>query len=165
MLQTENCGISYSLQPMQQDPRTVLWRLFVHEVNCLLLKLCSFSTFVSVHTIQLCSNIWLVENHPFMSHCNVVGFEVPGFYICNLKVVQCLYYFILSCWSRYGEHVLEAIENPKWICPVCRGICSCSFCRAAKGWPPTGRLLYRKVAFKTMPLFFVFSLLSSVIWS
>ncbi|PRQ47806.1 putative transcription factor C2H2 family [Rosa chinensis] len=47
-------------------------------------------------------------------------------------------------YMRYGEHVLEAIENPKWICPVCRGICNCSFCRTAKGWPPTG-LLYRKI--------------------
>ncbi|XP_011099235.1 uncharacterized protein LOC105177697 isoform X2 [Sesamum indicum] len=46
---------------------------------------------------------------------------------------------------RYGENVLEANQNPNWICPVCRGICNCSLCRQAKGWPPTGSL-YRKIS-------------------
>ncbi|KAK9085709.1 hypothetical protein Sjap_026120 [Stephania japonica] len=46
---------------------------------------------------------------------------------------------------RYGENVLEANKNPDWICPVCRGICNCSLCRQAKGWPPTGSL-YRKIS-------------------
>lgn len=50
---------------------------------------------------------------------------------------------------RYGEHVLESNENPNWICPVCRGICNCSLCRTAKGWPPTGPL-YKKVFLSTM---------------
>lgn len=45
---------------------------------------------------------------------------------------------------RYGENVIEANQNPNWICPVCREICNCSLCRQAKGWPPTGSL-YRKV--------------------
>lgn len=40
--------------------------------------------------------------------------------------------------------MIEANQNPNWICPVCRGICNCSLCRQAKGWPPTGTL-YRKV--------------------
>ncbi|KAI4385094.1 hypothetical protein MLD38_003155 [Melastoma candidum] len=48
-------------------------------------------------------------------------------------------------YMRYGEHVLEALENPKWICPVCRGICNCSLCRHIKGWAPTGPL-YRKIS-------------------
>ncbi|KAL7231889.1 hypothetical protein ACSBR2_010006 [Camellia fascicularis] len=48
-------------------------------------------------------------------------------------------------YMRYGEHVLEAKQNLNWICPVCRGICNCSLCRQAKGWPPTGTL-YRKVS-------------------
>ncbi|CAK7339453.1 unnamed protein product [Dovyalis caffra] len=48
-------------------------------------------------------------------------------------------------YMRYGEHVLEALESPNWICPVCRGICNCSFCRQAKGWHPTGTL-YRKIS-------------------
>ncbi|POO02695.1 Zinc-finger domain of monoamine-oxidase A repressor R [Trema orientale] len=46
---------------------------------------------------------------------------------------------------RYGEHVLEAKQNPNWICPACRGICNCSLCRQAKGWAPTGSL-YRKIS-------------------
>ncbi|XP_022631528.1 cell division cycle-associated 7-like protein isoform X1 [Vigna radiata var. radiata] len=58
-----------------------------------------------------------------------------------------------SCWSygisanlsRYGEHVLEALQNPTWLCPVCRGICNCSLCRQAKGWAPTGPL-YKKIS-------------------
>lgn len=45
---------------------------------------------------------------------------------------------------RYGENVIEANQNPNWICPVCRGICNCSICRKGKGWRPTGSL-YRKV--------------------
>ncbi|KAL3616468.1 hypothetical protein CASFOL_039858 [Castilleja foliolosa] len=48
-------------------------------------------------------------------------------------------------YMRYGENVLEANENPNWVCPVCRGICNCSLCRQAKGWPPTGTL-YRKIS-------------------
>ncbi|XP_039035648.1 cell division cycle-associated protein 7-like [Hibiscus syriacus] len=47
-------------------------------------------------------------------------------------------------YMRYGEHILEANENPNWVCPVCRGICNCSMCRKAKGWAPTGSL-YKKV--------------------
>ncbi|XP_065876701.1 uncharacterized protein [Euphorbia lathyris] len=48
-------------------------------------------------------------------------------------------------YMRYGEHVLEAIENPDWICPPCRGICNCSLCRNGKGWTPTG-MLYKKIS-------------------
>ncbi|KAJ8764421.1 hypothetical protein K2173_006161 [Erythroxylum novogranatense] len=63
---------------------------------------------------------------------------------CKCNMVQgqfcgdCLY-------MRYGEHVLEALENPYWLCPVCRGICNCSLCRQAKGWPATGQL-YKKIS-------------------
>uniref|UniRef100_A0A1J3GE43 Cell division cycle-associated 7-like protein n=1 Tax=Noccaea caerulescens TaxID=107243 RepID=A0A1J3GE43_NOCCA len=48
-------------------------------------------------------------------------------------------------FMRYGEHVLEALENPNWKCPVCRGICNCSLCRNHKGWVPTGPI-YRRIA-------------------
>ncbi|CAN1343574.1 Protein MAK16 homolog [Linum perenne] len=48
-------------------------------------------------------------------------------------------------YMRYGEHVLEALENPNWTCPVCRGICNCSLCRQSKGLAPTG-MLYRKIS-------------------
>ncbi|CAH2049776.1 unnamed protein product [Thlaspi arvense] len=47
--------------------------------------------------------------------------------------------------EQYGENVLEANQNPNWICPVCRGICNCSLCRQAKGWAPTGPL-YKKIS-------------------
>ncbi|KAK2657363.1 hypothetical protein Ddye_010415 [Dipteronia dyeriana] len=63
------------------------------------------------------------------SECNKVQGQFCG---------DCLY-------MRYGEHVLEANENPNWICPVCRGICNCSLCRQAKGWCPTGTL-YKKIS-------------------
>ncbi|GFY93937.1 zinc-finger domain of monoamine-oxidase A repressor R1 [Actinidia rufa] len=66
------------------------------------------------------------------THCSKCGMVQGQF--CG----DCLY-------MRYGEHVLEAQENPNWICPVCRGICNCSLCRQAKGWPPTGAL-YRKIS-------------------
>ncbi|KVI02654.1 cell division cycle-associated protein 7-like [Cynara cardunculus var. scolymus] len=61
---------------------------------------------------------------------------------CNLVQGQ----FCGDClYMRYGENVLEAMQNPDWICPVCRGICNCSLCRQAKGWAPTG-VLYRKIS-------------------
>ncbi|KAI3824122.1 hypothetical protein L1987_05571 [Smallanthus sonchifolius] len=61
---------------------------------------------------------------------------------CNLVQGQ----FCGDClYMRYGENVLEAMQNPDWICPVCRGICNCSLCRQAKGWAPTG-MLYRKIS-------------------
>lgn len=47
-------------------------------------------------------------------------------------------------YMRYGEHVLETLENPEWVCPGCRGICNCSLCRKRKGWLPTGTA-YKKV--------------------
>ncbi|CAJ1929808.1 unnamed protein product [Sphenostylis stenocarpa] len=65
----------------------------------------------------------------FCSQCNMVQGQFCG---------DCLY-------IRYGEHVLEAIQNPTWLCPVCRGICNCSLCRQAKGWAPTGPL-YKKIS-------------------
>ncbi|CAA0370435.1 unnamed protein product [Arabidopsis thaliana] len=61
---------------------------------------------------------------------------------CNLVQGQ----FCGDClFMRYGEHVLEALENPDWICPACRGICNCSLCRNNKGWVPTGPI-YRRIA-------------------
>ncbi|XP_059434671.1 uncharacterized protein LOC132167677 isoform X2 [Corylus avellana] len=61
---------------------------------------------------------------------------------CNLVQGQ----FCGDClYMRYGENVIEANQNPNWICPVCRGICNCSLCRQGKGWMPTGSL-YRKVS-------------------
>ncbi|KAL1556984.1 hypothetical protein AAHA92_12529 [Salvia divinorum] len=63
------------------------------------------------------------------SNCSMVQGQFCG---------DCLY-------MRYGENVIEAKANSEWICPVCRGICNCSLCRQAKGWPPTG-MLYKKIA-------------------
>merc|ERR1711874_757292 len=30
---------------------------------------------------------------------------------------------------RYGEDVRQALLNPTWACPPCRGFCNCSICR------------------------------------
>lgn len=103
VIQAENDGTSYSVQRMQHGPGTILWRLFVHEVGCYLIR--SLAMRVSV--------------------------------MCGECIFKCLI-------DRYGEHVLEALENPNWICPVCRGICNCSLCRNHKGWVPTGPI-YRRV--------------------
>ncbi|XP_038900888.1 uncharacterized protein LOC120087941 [Benincasa hispida] len=75
------------------------------------------------------------------SKCNLVQGQFCG---------DCLY-------MRYGEHVLEAQQNPDWICPVCRGICNCSLCRQGKGWLPTGPL-YKKIVrlgFKSVAHFLI----------
>ncbi|KAG5868539.1 hypothetical protein JTB14_009243 [Gonioctena quinquepunctata] len=42
--------------------------------------------------------------------------------------------------NRYGESAADALKDPNWTCPVCRGICNCSFCRAKEGKRPTGIL-------------------------
>ncbi|XP_053483014.1 cell division cycle-associated protein 7a [Ictalurus furcatus] len=44
--------------------------------------------------------------------------------------------------NRYGEEVHDALLNPEWQCPPCRGICNCSFCRAREGRCATGVLVY-----------------------
>ncbi|XP_018584427.2 cell division cycle-associated protein 7a isoform X1 [Scleropages formosus] len=44
--------------------------------------------------------------------------------------------------NRYGEEVRDALLNPEWCCPPCRGICNCSFCRAREGRCATGVLVY-----------------------
>lgn len=42
--------------------------------------------------------------------------------------------------GRYGESAVEALKDPNWICPPCRGLCNCSICRTRSGLPPTGIL-------------------------
>ncbi|XP_076118750.1 cell division cycle-associated protein 7a [Alosa pseudoharengus] len=44
--------------------------------------------------------------------------------------------------NRYGEEVRNALLDPEWLCPPCRGICNCSFCRAREGRCATGVLVY-----------------------
>jgi len=42
---------------------------------------------------------------------------------------------------RYGEDCKEALLNPTWACPPCRGFCNCSICRNRKGKGATGILI------------------------
>ncbi|XP_015592142.1 cell division cycle-associated protein 7 isoform X2 [Cephus cinctus] len=42
--------------------------------------------------------------------------------------------------GRYGESALEALKDPDWACPPCRGLCNCSICRTRNGQRPTGIL-------------------------
>ncbi|XP_032902033.1 cell division cycle-associated 7-like protein isoform X2 [Amblyraja radiata] len=44
--------------------------------------------------------------------------------------------------NRYGENVKTALLNPDWVCPPCRGICNCSFCRRRDGRCATGILVH-----------------------
>ncbi|XP_069772062.1 cell division cycle-associated 7-like protein isoform X2 [Narcine bancroftii] len=44
--------------------------------------------------------------------------------------------------NRYGENVRSALLNPVWVCPPCRGICNCSFCRRRNGRCATGILVH-----------------------
>ncbi|RUS70388.1 hypothetical protein EGW08_021848 [Elysia chlorotica] len=44
--------------------------------------------------------------------------------------------------NRYGEDAKVALKDPEWICPPCRGICNCSFCRKKKGRRCTGILIH-----------------------
>ena len=42
--------------------------------------------------------------------------------------------------NRYGETISQS-KQPDWSCPVCKGVCNCSFCRAKKGKRPTGQMV------------------------
>lgn len=42
--------------------------------------------------------------------------------------------------GRYGESVADALRDPNWSCPPCRGICNCSICLTRQGYAPTGIL-------------------------
>lgn len=42
--------------------------------------------------------------------------------------------------GRYGENAVEALKDPDWACPPCRGLCNCSICRTRCGLRPTGIL-------------------------
>lgn len=44
--------------------------------------------------------------------------------------------------NRYGEDVRTALLDPDWICPSCRGICNCSYCRKRDGRCATGILIH-----------------------
>ncbi|XP_054847061.1 cell division cycle-associated 7-like protein [Eublepharis macularius] len=44
--------------------------------------------------------------------------------------------------NRYGEDVKSALLDPDWVCPPCRGICNCSYCRKRDGRCATGMLIH-----------------------
>ncbi|KAM7121690.1 cell division cycle-associated 7-like protein isoform 2-T2 [Molossus nigricans] len=44
--------------------------------------------------------------------------------------------------NRYGEDVRSALLDPEWVCPPCRGICNCSYCRKRDGRCATGILIH-----------------------
>nr|XP_019583077.1 PREDICTED: cell division cycle-associated 7-like protein isoform X2 [Rhinolophus sinicus] len=44
--------------------------------------------------------------------------------------------------NRYGEDVRSALLDPSWMCPPCRGICNCSYCRKRDGRCATGILIH-----------------------
>ena len=54
--------------------------------------------------------------------------------------------------KRYGEDAIEALLDPNWTCPPCRGICNCSICRNKTGKCATG-ILYdysRSLGYKSV---------------
>ncbi|KAG8139085.1 hypothetical protein E2320_001861 [Naja naja] len=44
--------------------------------------------------------------------------------------------------NRYGEDVKIALLDPEWVCPPCRGVCNCSYCRKRGGYSATGTLIH-----------------------
>ncbi|NWS66547.1 CDA7L protein, partial [Crotophaga sulcirostris] len=44
--------------------------------------------------------------------------------------------------NRYGEDVKSALLDPAWMCPPCRGVCNCSYCRRQDGRCATGMLIH-----------------------
>ncbi|KAF2359005.1 Zinc-finger domain of monoamine-oxidase A repressor R1 [Trinorchestia longiramus] len=58
---------------------------------------------------------------------------------------HCVGYRGMFCGSclknRYGEDVHNALKDPEWQCPPCRGNCNCSICRTREGKAATGVLI------------------------
>lgn len=46
----------------------------------------------------------------------------------------------LSKITSYGQNCADALLDPNWFCPPCRGCCNCSVCRTKEGKRPTGIL-------------------------
>ena len=44
--------------------------------------------------------------------------------------------------NRYGEDAKQALMDPAWHCPPCRGICNCSFCMKKRGRRCTGIMIH-----------------------
>ncbi|CAB3381966.1 Hypothetical predicted protein [Cloeon dipterum] len=42
--------------------------------------------------------------------------------------------------DHYGQDLAEALRDPVWQCPMCRGVCNCSFCRKKAGRAPLGQI-------------------------
>ncbi|CAA7043450.1 unnamed protein product [Microthlaspi erraticum] len=56
--------------------------------------------------------------------------------------VGCRIMFCPPCLKfRYGEILEAVVANNNWLCPRCRGVCSCSYCREKIGLEPTGKLI------------------------
>ncbi|XP_024009349.1 uncharacterized protein LOC18009068 isoform X2 [Eutrema salsugineum] len=60
---------------------------------------------------------------------------------------QCTINYCHKCLqNRYGEKAEEVATSSDWLCPKCRGICNCSFCRKQRGQNPTGILAHKAKA-------------------
>ena len=58
----------------------------------------------------------------------------------NKKILTIINKQIKPHSNRYGENAADALLDPDWKCPPCRGICNCSICRSRSGRCPTGIL-------------------------
>ena len=70
--------------------------------------------------------------------CNVRYSYVKEDLAQNIKLYG--KFSILTQSNRYGENAEDALLDPEWKCPPCRGICNCSICRSRSGRCPTGIL-------------------------
>ena len=62
---------------------------------------------------------------------------------CRCVIFLILLQFCGPCLkNRYGEDARQTLRDDKWICPPCRGICNCSFCRRKAGRGATGILIH-----------------------
>lgn len=63
--------------------------------------------------------------------------------VSDVQLVHMCFQFCGPCLkNRYGEDARATLKDDKWICPPCRGICNCSFCRRKAGRGATGILIY-----------------------
>lgn len=63
---------------------------------------------------------------------NPVRFPWPAFIFCASR----------RCWWCWSGLTGVRLLGQEWLCPPCRGICNCSFCRARDGRCATGVLVY-----------------------
>ncbi|XP_047320916.1 uncharacterized protein LOC124924980 [Impatiens glandulifera] len=89
------------------------------------------------------SRIYDSQNGKTCHQCRQKTMDIVASCKNEEKEKQCNVKYCHKCLlNRYGEKTEEVEALKEWVCPRCRGICNCSFCRKKNGQQPTGILTH-----------------------